>query len=76
MSDQLHHLIKMINQISANLDHGDKDKAAQDVVGHIKKFWARSMKQQIIEYADADGSELNPVSALAVQQLKELRKAS
>ncbi|BES69549.1 hypothetical protein RE428_05670 [Marinobacter nanhaiticus D15-8W] len=76
MSDQLHHLIKMINQISTNLDHGDKHKAAEAVAAHIKKFWARSMKQQIIEYEDIDGSELNQVSRLAVAQLKELRQAS
>ena len=75
MNEQLHHLIKMINQISTNLDHGDKHKAAEAVVAHIKKFWARSMKQQMIEYADSDGSELNPVSSLAAAQLKELRKA-
>lgn len=76
MSDQLQHLIKMINQISANLDHGDPNKAAEETATHLKKFWARSMKQQIIEYADSDGSDLNAVSKLAVEQLKELRKAS
>lgn len=76
MNEQLHHLIKMINQISTNLDHGDKHKAAEAVVAHIKKFWARSMKQEIIEYADNDGSELNQVSRLAVAQLKDMRKAS
>ncbi|WP_148861398.1 formate dehydrogenase subunit delta [Marinobacter fonticola] len=75
MSDPLQPLIKMINQISVNLDHGDKDKAAEAVASHIKKFWARSMKQQIIEYAESDGSELSAVSKLAVERLNELRKA-
>lgn len=75
MSDQLHYLIKMINQISNNLNHGDEHKAAELVGAHIIKFWARSMKEQIIGYADSDGSELTPVSKLAVGHLKAWRQA-
>ncbi|MBS3804536.1 MAG: formate dehydrogenase subunit delta [Oleiphilaceae bacterium] len=72
MSDQqLQNLIKMINQISANnLHHGDESQAADVVAGHLKKFWARSMKEQLIAYADEDGGDLAPVSRLAVQKLK------
>jgi len=66
-------LIKMINQISANnRHHGDDAQAAEQVATHLKKFWARSMKRQIIDYADKDGSELNPVSRLAVARLKTM----
>lgn len=78
MSDpQLEHLIKMINQIGANnLHHGEGDKAAEMVATHLKKFWARSMKDQIIAYAESDGADLSPVSKLAVARLKEARVAS
>lgn len=71
MSDQqLQNLIKMINQISDNnLHHGDEGEAAEVVAAHIKKFWARSMKQQITDYATSDGVELNSVSRLAVKRL-------
>ncbi|AXS83673.1 MULTISPECIES: formate dehydrogenase subunit delta [Marinobacter] len=77
MSDQqLQNLIKMINQISINnLHHGDEDQAAEVVATHIKKFWARSMKQQIIAYAESDGLELSPVSRLAVKRLAEPQEA-
>jgi formate dehydrogenase subunit delta len=69
---QLEHLIKMINQIGANnLHQGEGDEAADMVATHLKKFWARSMKKQIIEYAQSDGAELSPVSKLAVARLKE-----
>ena len=73
MSDQqLQNLIKMINQISMNnLHHGEEHQAAEVVATHIKKFWARSMKQQIINYAESDGLELSPVSRLAVKRLAE-----
>lgn len=71
MSDQqLLNLIRMINQISDNnLHHGDEGEAAEVVATHIKKFWARSMKQDIIDYAESDGIELSTVSRLAVKRL-------
>ncbi|KMQ72977.1 formate dehydrogenase subunit delta [Marinobacter subterrani] len=77
MSDQqLQNLIKMINQISINnLHHGDEDQAAEVVTTHIRKFWARSMKQQIIAYAESDGLELSSVSRLAVKRLAEPQTA-
>lgn len=66
-------LIKMVNQIGANnLHHGDDAQAAELVATHLKKFWARSMKRQIIDYADTDGSELSPVSRLAVARLQTM----
>lgn len=68
---QLQSLIKMVNQISANnLHHGDESQAADVVAGHLKKFWARSMKAQLIAYADADSGDLTSVSRLAVEKLK------
>lgn len=72
MSDQqLQNLIKMINQISANnLHHGDETATAEIVATHLKKFWARSMKAQIIDYAEHGGAELSPTSKLAVERLK------
>lgn len=70
--DQLHHLITMVNQISANLHHaGSEDEAAGAVAGHLKKFWARSMKQMIIDYAEQDGSELSELSRKAVASLQK-----
>lgn len=76
MNNELHHLIEMINQISDNnLHHGEAEHAADMVATHLKKFWARSMKDQIIAYAENDGSELNAVSRLAVEELKAWRQA-
>ncbi|MBZ9560055.1 MULTISPECIES: formate dehydrogenase subunit delta [Modicisalibacter] len=76
MSDQqLSQLVKMVNQIAAN-QHGDPSTAAQRVTSHLQKFWARSMKAQIIDYLDSDGSQLSPVAREAVADLKRLRQAS
>ncbi len=73
MSDQqAQNLIKMINQISINnLHHGDEAQAAEVVAAHIRKFWARSMKQQIIDCVESDGQALSSVSRLAIKRLAE-----
>ena len=56
---QLKQLIKMINQIALNNHYeNDDEKTALFVQDHINKFWAVSMKQQIKQYAEQDGSEL------------------
>ncbi|WP_336367740.1 formate dehydrogenase subunit delta [Marinobacter sp. C2H3] len=70
-NDQLHHLIKMVNQISDNNRYHDSPEAAAEAVAtHLQKFWARSMKQMIIDYAQQDGSELNEMSRAAVARLE------
>ncbi|MEM7016763.1 MAG: formate dehydrogenase subunit delta [Pseudomonadota bacterium] len=67
---ELDHLIKMINQIADNIATEDDDAAtAPKVADHIKRFWARPMKEQIIDYAASDGAQLNAVAKLAVSQL-------
>lgn len=70
---ELDHLIKMINQIADNIAIGeDAETTATKVNGHLTRFWARSMKEQIIAYAAADGEQLNPVAKIAVSQLSQL----
>ena len=66
-------LVRMVNQISINnRHHGGDALAAEEVAMHLKKFWARRMKQQIIDYAEQDGSALEPVSLMAVMRLKNM----
>ncbi|WP_296055301.1 formate dehydrogenase subunit delta [uncultured Amphritea sp.] len=67
---QLNSLIKMANQIAANNTHiGDETAEAEMVANHLSKFWARSMKAQIRDYLESDGSELLPIARQAVAQL-------
>jgi len=52
---QLQSSIRMLNQIAANLTYfADDEQAAAAVASHLNKFWARSMKQQIIAFAEED----------------------
>lgn len=67
---ELDHLIKMVNQIADNIAIGeDEASTAPKVVDHLNRFWARPMKDKIIDYAAADGKKLNKVAKLAVQKL-------
>jgi len=68
--NELNRLIQMANHIAAHNDfHGDTTQSAATTATHIRKFWARSMKEKIIAYVEQDGGELIPAARLAVQQL-------
>ncbi|ANG62727.1 formate dehydrogenase [Marinobacterium aestuarii] len=69
--NQLDTLIHMANQIADNNSHyGTQEEAAIRVAAHLKKFWARSMKQQIIAYLQQDGSNLTPLAQTAITQMQ------
>lgn len=65
--DQMAQLVRMVNQIATNLSH-ERD-AATRVRVHLEKFWARSMKQRLIDGLDQIGHELNPLAHEAATQL-------
>jgi formate dehydrogenase subunit delta len=72
---QLDSLIHMANQIADNNSHyGTEAEAAERVAAHIRKFWARSMKQQIIDYLQNDGSQLRPLARIAIAQMMTTRR--
>lgn len=68
--DQLGSLIRMANQIATNNVHYG-DEAVSRISLHLQRFWARSMKRQIIDYLEADGSHLTPLARQAVERLKQ-----
>ena len=76
MSDQqLTNLIKMIDQIIANnLHHGDDDQVTDVAAGHLQKFWARSMKQQVIAYANQSPAQLSPLARSTIAKLEAVTK--
>lgn len=62
------HLIKMANQIAANFRF--HDDAAHRVADHLRRFWAPSMKRQLLELAAADHAELDALVREAARQLE------
>jgi formate dehydrogenase subunit delta len=66
---EIEQLIKMANQIADNLAfHED---AVERTADHMKRFWAPSMRQQLIAHGAEGGDGLNPAVRLALQRLAE-----
>jgi len=69
-STELDNLIKMANQIAENIAIGDNQEVvAAKVAEHICSFWARPMKDKIVDYATCDGEHLNSVARVAILKL-------
>jgi hypothetical protein len=65
-------LVRMANQIAANLDYGpDKEKIAAATADHLKRFWNSTMKAAVIEGHGKKLLDLSPVAARAVEMLAE-----
>ena len=63
-------LVRMANQIAANLDYGpDKEKVAAAVADHLKRFWNSKMRAAVIEGHSKKLLALSPVAARAVEML-------
>ncbi|MDD4932271.1 MAG: formate dehydrogenase subunit delta [Methylacidiphilaceae bacterium] len=58
-------LVRMANQIGDFFgSYPSQEEAAAGIAEHLKKFWTPSMRDKLIEYAQADGKDLSePVRA-------------
>lgn len=66
------HLVRMANQIAANLGGGrDEDEAVAGICRHLETFWARPMKRRLVACLEHEGSELVPLARRAARQLAE-----
>lgn len=70
-------LVRMANQIAANLDYGpDKEKVAVAAADHLKRFWNSTMRAAVIAGQEKKLLDLTPVAARAVELLAQLEKES
>lgn len=57
---QIDHLVKMANQIALNFGaERDPGGAATRTREHLKKFWTRDMRRQLLAYGAAGGDGLS-----------------
>ncbi len=65
---QIEQLIKMANQIGDFYEsYPDEDQAQQDIAGHLNKFWALQMRQQLaLHVKNTHGKGLHPKVASAI----------
>lgn len=71
-SAKVNNLIKMVNQIAANICfQATGQSAVLKITNHLQLFWAKSMKQDIIEYYQQDGDGLSELSGQAIALLAQ-----
>lgn len=72
ISTELQRLIDMANQIATNLAlQGCEEEAVEKIATHIKRFWARSMKEQVIAYSKQMDNDLLPLTQKAINHLAQ-----
>jgi len=67
-----HHLVKMVNEISAFwIGEAGLEKAAPAVCNHLKRYWDPRMRREIVAYYRAGAGGLCDVGRDAVALLAE-----
>ncbi len=74
---QAEKLVRMANQIAANLEYGsDKTKAIAAVVDHLRRFWSPLMREEIVNHDDQGDIKLSEVAKRAVAQLAQEQRSA
>jgi len=64
---EVEQLVKMANQIADNF--GFHDDAVDRITDHLQRFWAPSMRLQLIELSPGEDHGLKPAAREAVRRL-------
>lgn len=72
--DQIATLIKMANQIAANLSAYSPDEASTRIAQHLTRFWAPKMRKQLF-VAATDNTDVSPLVQDALQKMQEQQSA-
>jgi formate dehydrogenase subunit delta len=59
-------LVRMVNQIAANVSYQPADEAAASVANHLNRFWAPSMRAQLLAYVASGGAGLDDLALQAI----------
>ena len=69
-------LVRMANQIAANLNYGgDETEVAKRVADHFRRFWDPLMRKELFEYASQTKQLCNP-ARVAIHELEAPRSKS
>jgi len=67
---EIHHLVKMANEIGAFFESAaDRKEAVTSIATHLRNFWEPRMRKELIEYARQADGELQPIVKEAVLTL-------
>lgn len=65
-------LVKMANQIAANLGAYPHNEAVTRMTNHLKRFWAPQMRRQLV--ALSGDAALSPVTQAVIAELEASRR--
>lgn len=68
MSSEREQLVKMANQIAANFRY--HDDGVDRIADHLQRFWAPSMRRQLLEMAQTGSPELDDRVREAARRLE------
>ncbi|MBN9498859.1 MAG: formate dehydrogenase subunit delta [Alphaproteobacteria bacterium] len=63
-------LVHMANQIGKFFAH-QGENAPVEIATHLRKFWAPSMRAEIVAYLGAGGQGLDPQVRQAIEELRK-----
>jgi len=63
-------LVRMVNQIAANVAHHPQDRAVGEIAAHLRSSWAPAMRAELDAYLDRGGPGLTPLAAAAAERLR------
>jgi formate dehydrogenase subunit delta len=63
-------LVRMANQIAANVAHLTAPEAADAVATHLRSFWTPAMRRDLADLVDDDPQAVVPLVATAVETLR------
>lgn len=63
-------MIRQVNQIAAYFEFYPEQRAVESVRGHIQKFMAPTLRQQLLDYVADGGEGLHPLVLKAAEGLE------
>lgn len=63
------HLVKMANQIAANVPAATAEARVTAAAAHIKRFWTPAMIEHLRGHLGEHGADLAPAAAAALRSL-------
>jgi len=72
----VHHLVKMANQIEQFFQaDGDDEAAVSGIESHLRRFWEPRMRKAIIAHCASGGEGLGKLARRAVERLEPSAQA-
>lgn len=70
MAEKIEKLVRMANQIADFFRPYDEGEAVSGIQEHIRAFWTRAMREELLAFAAMDGEGLQPRVVRAVDGLR------